>query len=205
MDLTQTLSSLLGLAVGSGLNLYAAVLVCGLALRLEWLIGVPQELMIAANPWVMGVAAVLYAAEFIADKVPGFTPFWDAIHTFIRPVGGALLAFGAAGNLPPVVKVIAMLVGGSVALGVHSTKMSARLAAHAVPEPVTHSLISLAEDFGVVGLLVLVFKAPWIALGIIGVILLAMAILLPLLIRKVLQALRKLSSVFESPSAQSPG
>ncbi len=183
MDLAQGLSSLLGLGVASGLNVYAAVLTIGLAQRWGWISGLPQGLEVLSHPWVLGIAAFMYAAEFVADKVPGFTPIWDSVHTVIRPLGGALLAMGAAGNLDPKLQVVAMLIGGSVALGTHATKMGTRLAAHAVPDPVTHSVISMAEDVGVVGILMLAYTHPLIALPILVAIVAGIAIMLPFLLR----------------------
>jgi hypothetical protein len=181
MKSTDVIASVLGLAVASGLNLYAAVLCVGLAMKMGWLAGMPAELNILTNTWVLGVAGALYAVEFIADKVPFITPIWDAVHTFIRPLGGALLAVGAAGDMDPMLRTVAGLVGGTVALGTHSTKMGVRLAAHAVPEPITHSAISVAEDFSVIGILLLAYQYPLVAIGVLGAALLAMAIAIPLL------------------------
>ncbi|WP_051669403.1 DUF4126 domain-containing protein [Bryobacter aggregatus] len=183
MNFTQGLSGILALGVASGLNLYATVLTLGIAQHFGWIHGLPAGLEVLSHPWVLGVAALLYALEFIADKVPGFTPLWDSLHTFIRPVGGALLAMGAVGNLDPKMQTIAMLVGGSVALGTHATKMGTRLAAHVLPDPVTHSAMSVAEDFGVVGILVLAYNYPWVALPILLVIVACIAVALPFLLR----------------------
>lgn len=183
MDFAQGLSSLLGLGLASGINLYAAVLTVGLAQRLGWLSGLPNGLEVLAHPAVLALAGVMYLAEFVADKIPGFTPIWDGVHTFIRPLGGALLAFGATAKLDPMVQAMAVLVGGSVALGAHATKMGTRLAAHAVPDPVTHSAISVAEDFSVVGLLLLAYNYPWIALPIAVTAVVGIAIAIPYLLR----------------------
>ncbi len=177
------LTQVLGLAIGAGLNLYAAVLVTGLGIRYGWLPQLPTELQVLAHPAVLSVTGVMYAAEFIADKVPFFTPIWDGIHTFIRPVGGALLALGATGDMDPMIRTLAMLAAGTLALGTHSSKMGVRLMAHTTPEPATHSLISVAEDVGVVALLVLVYQYPMVALPVLLVIVVGIAILLPLLLR----------------------
>jgi hypothetical protein len=183
MDFAQGLSSLLGLGLASGINLYAAVLTVGLASRMGWLTSLPAGLEVLSHPAVLAVAGVMYIAEFVADKIPGFTPIWDGIHTFIRPIGGALLAFGATAKLDPMVQAVAVLVGGSVALGAHATKMGTRLAAHAVPDPVTHSAVSVAEDFSVVGLLLLAYNYPWIALPIALTAVVGIAIAIPYLLR----------------------
>ena len=164
MGTLQTLSGILGLSFVSGVNLYATILTVGLGLRYGWIHGLPDDLNILSHPAVLIVAGVFYAAEFVADKVPFFTPIWDAVHTVIRPLGAAAIALGAASDLHPLMKVIAVLVGGSVALSTHSTKMGVRLMAHAVPEPVTHSAISVAEDVGVVSLAALAMTHPIVAL-----------------------------------------
>ena len=96
MDSVAVIANVLGLAIGAGLNLYAAVLVTGLGIHYGWLTRLPAELNVLGHPAVLATAAVLYLAEFVADKVPFLTPFWDGVHTFIRPAGAALLAMGAA-------------------------------------------------------------------------------------------------------------
>jgi len=183
MDNWALLSNVLGLAIGAGLNLYAAVLVTGLGLRFGWLHNLPGELNLMAHPVVLTVAGVMYLAEFVADKVPFFTPIWDGIHTFVRPVGGALLALSATADLDPIVKMLAMLGAGTLALGTHSSKMGFRLLAHATPEPTTHSFISVAEDISVVALLLLAYQYPWVALPVLFVIVGAIVAFLPLLFR----------------------
>ena len=183
MDNWALLSNVLGLAIGAGLNLYAAVLVTGLGIRYGWLHDMPGELGLLAHPVVLIAAGVMYAAEFVADKVPFFTPIWDGIHTFIRPVGGALLALSATADMDPLVKVLAVMGAGTLALGTHTSKMGFRLLAHTTPELVTHSVISVVEDFAVVGLLLLAYQYPWIALPVFGCVVVGIAVFLPLLFR----------------------
>ncbi len=179
----STLTGILGLSVVSGINLYLAVLTVGLAERFHWISGLPPELHVLAHPAVLIAAGLLFLIEFFADKVPFITVIWDGIHTFVRPIGGALLALGAAGNLHPTVQVIAMLAGGTIALGTHGSKMGFRLLAHTAPEPTAHSLISVAEDVGVVGLLALAYSHPYVALPVLAGIILLTALMLPMLFR----------------------
>jgi hypothetical protein len=154
-----------------------------LAERCHWVTGLPPDLQVLAHPAVLITAGVLCLIEFFADKIPFVTVVWDGIHTFIRPMGGALLALGAAGRLDPAVQVLALLAGGSIALGAHGTKMGVRLLAHTTPEPAAHSLISVAEDLGVVGLLALVYTHPKVAVPILLALLLGILLLLPSLFR----------------------
>jgi len=183
MGPVQTLAAILGLSTVSGINLYLTVLLVGAGQRLGWVHGLPPDLAILGHPVVLAVAGLLFLLEFAADKIPFVTPIWDGIHTFIRPVGGALLALGAAADLPPLAKVLAVLAGGTIALGAHGSKMGVRLLAHTAPEPASHSILSIAEDLGVIGLLALAYQHPQIALPVLGAILLAIALLLPLLLR----------------------
>ncbi len=84
----------LGLAALAGINLYLTVFVTGLAIHFHWITLAPQyqSLEVVGNPWIITVAGVLYFLEFFADKIPWVDSIWDAVHTVIRPIGGALLA-----------------------------------------------------------------------------------------------------------------
>jgi hypothetical protein len=181
----DTLISLLGLPIASGINLYATILVLGLGQRFGWLQGLPEQLHILANPIVLGLAAVLYIIEFFADKIPYLDTLWDGLHTFIRPVGAAYLALQSAADYGPEAKLLAMLVGAALGLGSHATKAGARLLVNTSPEPLSNSLVSVAEDFGVVALLALMYTHPWIALGILLTLIALMAVITPLLFRMI--------------------
>ncbi len=183
MTALQSLATILGLGFVSGVNLYLGALVTGLAIRFHLVTNLPPELGILAHPAVLITAGILFALEFFADKIPVVASVWDAVHTFIRPVGGALLALGAAGHLNPTVQVLAALAGGTLALGSHSAKMGFRLAAHVAPEPATFTAISTAEDVGVAGLLVLAFTHPVVALIILAVLIVLLVFALPRLWR----------------------
>ena len=183
MNALQSLAAILGLGFASGVNLYLGALVTGLAIRFHLVTGLPPALDILAHPAVLTAAGLLYVLEFFADKIPVVATVWDFIHTIIRPVGGALLALGAAGHMSPAMEVLAALAGGTLALGTHSAKMGLRIAAHVAPEPATFTAISTAEDVGVTGILVLAYTHPIPALIILGVLILSIALLLPTLVR----------------------
>lgn len=186
----ETLIGALGLSFASGVNLYATVLVIGLAQRFGWFPFLPEQLHGLGEPLVLWIAGILYTLEFFADKIPFIATLWDGFHTFIRPTGAALLSMGLAEELGAGGQIIAFLVGGSVALGSHSTKAGARAMALTAPEPVTHSIISVAEDVGVVGLTALVFTYPWVGFGVACVLIAMMAVITPLLYRTLRFTLR---------------
>ena len=135
----------MGSAWLSGINLYASVLTLGLLERYH-VVHLPGDLGFLAQWWIIVLAGVLYAIEFLADKIPAIDSTWDAIHTFIRVPAGAVLAASAFGHFDPGVRLAAMLVGGGVALSSHGLKATTRLAANTSPEPFSNIALSLVED-----------------------------------------------------------
>src|SRR5262245_31450452 len=120
MDLLVTLGRTLGFSLAAGVNLYATVALLGLASRYGW-VSLPEQFQAFNNPWVIGLAAILYAVEFFADKIPWVDTMWDTVHTFVRPVGGALIAVAALGDASPTLEGVVALLGGTVAAGSHLT------------------------------------------------------------------------------------
>lgn len=167
MDPLQTLALALGGGIAAGLRLYATVLGLGLAIRLGWL-HLPaslQGLEILAHPAVLAAAALAYVAEFISDKIPWFDTFWDAVHTFIRPVGAAMLGAAAFATLDPAARTSLALLTGGAALSAHASKAAVRFAVNHSPEPFSNWLLSLAGDFTVPALLWLTFTHPLLTLS----------------------------------------
>jgi len=159
MDLLTTLGRTLGFSFAAGINLYATVAILGLAQRFGW-VTLPEQFRVFDNDIVIGVALVLYVVEFVADKVPWVDSIWDAVHTVIRPVGGALIAVAALGDATPAVQGLIALLGGTVAAGSHLTKAGTRAAANTSPEPFSNWILSLTEDAFVIGLSALALKYP---------------------------------------------
>jgi hypothetical protein len=144
-QLISTIAIAMGASWVSGINLYAAVATLGLLGRLSHL-QLPGELQVLTSWWVIGVAVALYVVEFVADKVPYVDSTWDVIHTFIRIPAGAVLAASAFGDFDRSVQLIALLLGGGLALSSHGTKAATRAMLNASPEPVSNWVASIAED-----------------------------------------------------------
>jgi len=145
MNLISTIAIAMGSAWVSGINLYACVATLGLLSRFAHL-KLTGELEVVTNGWVIGVALALYVIEFVADKVPWVDSTWDVIHTFIRIPAGAVLAAAAFGDFDRSIQVIALLLGGGLALSSHGTKAATRAVLNTLPEPVTNAVVSVAED-----------------------------------------------------------
>lgn len=162
MEILEQLGVALGFATLAGINLYLTTFIAGLAIRFDWLslASKYEQLEVLADPWIIGVAGVLFAIEFFADKIPWIDSTWDVLHTIVRPVGGVLLALAALGQLDPSISVIAALLAGGTSLTTHLAKAGGRLFLNLSPEPVTNVTASVAEDGVVLGGLGLMAFAP---------------------------------------------
>ncbi|MPY86468.1 MAG: DUF4126 family protein [Luteitalea sp.] len=175
MDALITLGRTLGFSFAAGVNLYATVAILGLASRYGW-VTLPPQFAVFDSDLVIAVAAVLYAIEFFADKIPWVDTAWDAVHTFIRPVGGALIAVATLGEASSTMTGLVALLGGGVAASSHLTKAGARATVNTSPEPFSNWILSLAEDVFVVGLGIVTLKYPLIALAVTAVLLVIIAV-----------------------------
>jgi hypothetical protein len=158
MDLS-TLGFAMGSAWLSGINLYATVLTLGLLQRFH-LANLPGDLSYLAHTWVLILAGALATVQFVADKIPAVDSVWDMIHTFIRIPAGAILAATAVAHFDPGVRLVALLIGGGIALSSHGAKTATKLAANASPEPISNIALGLATDAVTVGGSVLLASHP---------------------------------------------
>jgi len=195
---------LLGLAGSvsllAGWRLYLCVFATGLAMRTGW-VDLPTNLdalAVLANPWVLGAAFIGLVAEFFADKVAWLDSLWDGVHSFIRPVGGALLSLAIVDAQDPVWQALAFLLGGGAALLSHGAKASARAVVNASPEPASNVLVSTAEDVATGGMLALALASPGVAI-VIALVALGFAVLLLIYARRAVRALLRVRDRILSP------
>ncbi|HME87581.1 MAG TPA: DUF4126 domain-containing protein [Chthoniobacterales bacterium] len=185
MDELNLLGVALGLAALAGINLYLTVFVTGLAIHFHWITLAPayQSLEVLANPWIITIAGVLYFLEFFADKIPWVDSVWDAVHTVIRPIGGALLAIQLLGHPSPMYTIIVALLGGGTSLITHTAKAATRLTSNTSPEPFSNIGLSLGEDIAVLGGLALIYHNPILALSIFALAIAAFFYFAPKILR----------------------
>jgi len=149
--MATALAQIVPLAFASGLNVYATVAVLGLCAHYH-LVDLPPQFRAFDHPAIIAAALAMYLVEFVADKIPWFDSVWDAAHTIIRPIGGALIAANALGSASPLATALAALLGGSIAMTTHVTKAGTRAAANTSPEPFSNWLLSVTEDVVAVGI-----------------------------------------------------
>ena len=185
MEILQLLGVAVGLASLAGLNLYLTVFLTGLAVRFDWISLAPEyeRLEVLADPLVLAISGVLFAMEFLADKVPWVDSAWDAVHTAIRPVGAALLAIMVLGESNPAFNVVVGLLAAWLGFTTHALKSTVRLQANASTEPVSNFALSVAEDATVVLGLGLIFTYPVVALALAVVLLAAIWFFVPRMLR----------------------
>src|SRR5919107_1061789 len=174
----------------AGWRLYLVTFAVGLAMKFGW-ITLPDQLRaldVLANDWIVGVAAVGALAEFFADKIAWVDSVWDAIHSVVRPLGGALLSLAIVDAGDPAWQVGSFLLGGGAALLAHAGKAGARTLVNASPEPFSNIAVSTAEDVATGGLLALAIANP-LAAALIALILVILSLWLVLAARRLLKRL----------------
>ena len=202
--LIQTLALTMGVAWASGINLYAAIAVLGIAGNAGY-VDLPDNLALVGDPLVILAAGLMYCVEFFADKVPGVDTGWDALHSFIRIPAGAMLAAGAVGDVSPALAVAAGIVGGSVTAATHATKAGTRVLINTSPEPFSNWFVSIGEDVAVFAGLWAALMHPWVFLGLFAVFILALIWLLPKLWRGIRLVFRRIGEMFSGKKAEAAG
>ncbi|MBL8539576.1 MAG: DUF4126 domain-containing protein [Betaproteobacteria bacterium] len=160
------------LAWASGIRLYATLFLVGLAGKLGWVV-LPEHLEILASPLVLTASGFMTVVEFFADKIPWLDSVWDAVNTFLRVPGGALLAAAAVGDSGAGAALAAAIIGGSITAGTHFAKAGARAVVNTSPEPFSNMAKSSLEDL-------LVPAGLWAAIAAPAVFLVALLLFLGL-------------------------
>ena len=146
----------------AGWRLYLVTLITGLGMKFGW-VALPDQLQaldVLANNWVLAAAAVGTFAELFADKIAWVDSAWDAVHAFIRPLGGALLSLAIIDSGDTTWQIASFLLGGGAAFVAHAGKAGARTLVNASPEPFSNIIVSTAEDVATGGLLALAIANP---------------------------------------------
>jgi hypothetical protein len=186
MKTLALLGTTLGLSFTAGLNLYATVLMTGLAVRMNWVQLPPglEGLSALAHPVVLTVAGVLYVVEFLADKIPAVDHVWDAVHTFVRPLGAVLITWTAVSgtNMSQALEVPLLLLAGGVTISTHAGKAGTRLASSGTGASAAGGGIglSLLEDVAAFSIAPLALAYPVATLVVVLVGLTLLALVAPL-------------------------
>lgn len=172
----------------SGINAYAVVLLLGLFGATGFADDVPDALQ---RPDVLVVAGVLFLCEVAADKIPYVDSAWDAAHTVVRPVAGAVVAALLAGESGSLPELAAGALGGTTALISHLVKAGTRMAVNTSPEPFSNIGVSIVEDLGVAGVITFAAFHPVAAAVVAGTLLVLGVVLVLFLASRIRRFLRR--------------
>jgi hypothetical protein len=180
----ELLPTVISAGYAAGLNAYGTIVLLNLLGRVGF--GeVPEAL---TGDTILIAAGVMYAIEFITDKVPYLDSAWDVLHTAIRPAIGSLIGveFAQLDQAVGAEQALAGVGGGGTALASHGLKAGLRLGINASPEPVSNIFMSIVEDGIVAVVIALTLKEPLIALAIV-LVLLAIGVAGVILLRKAIR------------------
>jgi uncharacterized protein DUF4126 len=180
-----------GLAFASGLNAYLPLLAFTVSVRWLHLYKVNSSFSFITQIWFIIALAILTVLDFVADKIPLIDYAWNAIHTVVRPIAGALVAVAAgshfisgthitdrssdaasraviAASVLPITGVglliIFLLIGGVLAVLSHTIKSTTRLISTIATAGFLNIVLSFLEDVLVFIAILLSLFAPAIML-----------------------------------------
>ena len=201
MDLGTAITS----SFSAGISMYGVIAALGIAGRLD-AIDAPT---ILERPVVIGLALLLFAVEFVVDKLPVLDTVWDTIHAVLRPIAGAVILGATPDQDLPVV--VAGAIGAGLAFTSHSAKSATRLLVNTSPEPASNVVVSTLEDGLVAGLMALAFANPEVAAAV-TLVLVVVAIILIVVAWKVVRRVgrrfrdrRRAAAPGGSPPTPGPG
>ena len=181
------LAIVVGASFASGLNVYATIATLGLLSHAQ-VFQLPPALHLLGSWAVIVVCGLLFALEFVADKIPVLDLAWNALQTFVRVPVAALLSYGATQTLSPATQLAAGLLGAVLALAAHGGKIAVRTAVTPSPEPASNVVLSFAEDAFAVLLTWLATEHPFVA----AVIVASMVLLIVFAVRYVVRSVTRL-------------
>lgn len=198
-----------GLAFASGLNAYLPLLAFAVSVRWLDLYKVNSTFSFTTQTWFIAILAILTILDFVADKIPLIDHAWNAIHTIVRPLAGALVAAAAVSHyisgihafsagvssaallagmaataisVTGIVLLIIAIIGGGLAMLSHTSKSIMRLASTITTVGLFTTALSFLEDILVLIAILLSLFAPVVMLIMLIMLVLFLLIVGPRLI-----------------------
>ncbi|MCC2029761.1 DUF4126 domain-containing protein [Microbacterium sp. YMB-B2] len=144
------------LAASAGLNAWMPLFLLGLADRFLPAVNLPAGWSWIGSDIALWILGALLALEIVADKIPALDSINDVIQSVLRPASGGIV-FGAGASAETVAvdnpstffsqnTWVPIVTGIVIALVVHVTKATGRLAANTVTAGLAAPVLSTAED-----------------------------------------------------------
>ncbi len=173
-----------GLAAACGFNAWAAWLVFAVTLHVFPDMATGALARALASGPLTTVAAVGFAVEFFADKIPFVDRFLHLVNTLLRPLAGAALAAAAVAPARPGVEAASAVFGAAAALLAHLARNASRFASTAAVSGISQFVVSLAEDVVAIGIAAVSLFSPGFSIPVVF----ALLVLVVLLFGRVRQA-----------------
>ena len=159
-----------GLSGAAGLNAWIPLLATGLLARAGQLeLAEPYDAL-ATTPGLIALS-VLFALDFVGDKVPAVDHVLHAIGSVVHPAAGAVV-FAAPTEAPTdIPSIVLFALGATVAGSLHATRATVRPASTTLTAGAGNPVLSFAEDVGSAVLSIVAVLAP--LLGVLLLIVLA--------------------------------
>ena len=154
-----SLLAALGLSGAAGLNAWIPLLSVGLLSRAGQLELADGYDVLATTPGLI-VLGVLFALDFVGDKVPAIDSLLHAAGTVVHPLSGAIVFAGPTELPTDVPSLVLFALGASVAGSLHATRATIRPASTTLTAGAGNPFLSLAEDAGSAVLSVVAVFAP---------------------------------------------
>lgn len=195
------------LAASAGLNAWMPLFLLGLADRFLPAVQLPAGWSWLSSDIALWIIGALLVLEIVADKIPALDSLNDIVQSVLRPASGGI-AFGA-GTSAQTIAVddpstffsssawVPVVVGIVIALAVHITKATARVAANATTAGLAAPVLSTVEDGMSLVLAVAAIVVPVLA----AVLLVGFIVLVVVLARR--RARRRRERAAQPPAAQS--
>jgi len=150
------------IAAACGLRAFLPLLALSLGARAGLVHLAPAAGWLASDA-ALGALAVATLLEVLADKVPVVDHALDVVATFVRPAAAAIAAWSTFGTVHPALALVAAIVLGGGALGIHALKAKARLGSTALTLGHANPVLSAGEDAAAAGLSALAILVPVLA------------------------------------------
>jgi hypothetical protein len=149
----------IAIAAACGLRAFLPLLALGIGVRLQLLHVDSSAAWIGSTPALVALtwATVL---ELAADKLPALDHLLDLVGTFLRPAAAATAAWCTFKGVHPAIAVVAAVLLGAGAMGVHVTKAKVRLGSSILTLGSANPMLSFVEDAIAGGLSAIALLAP---------------------------------------------
>jgi hypothetical protein len=177
----------LGLGFASGINAYFPLLSLAISARWLHLYKVNPTFAFITSNWCIIALVILTILDFVADKIPVVDHAWDATHTFVRPLAGALVAAASSNRVTIPIGtgsisshllsaatgvlhitggglLVLALLGGVLAAMSHTAKATTRLASTITTAGLLNVILSIGEDILVCIVILLSLFVPVVML-----------------------------------------